>query len=1121
MSIPRDIQFSQEKVIIDKAKATDTQNIFPDTANINTTLATQQTQVSLASNTTNINTEGGSDKNISYQILAEPIRVTSPESIINAAIAAVNVLGQAFIRPIKEKLTNVSELSQNPTAIDSDQIKDCVDKISKKCTTIAETQANSAALANGHNITAAFNAGILTGNSFHIVSDTATVNRSPYFGVSSQDVSFQGNNSINMISDFSFGEFKQEVKFTEGSSISQSQTSLKVSTETNDDIAKINRYVGTEEISNLGKVNKVIADESLLTASGGTTQISSYDSIGVQSNNDISLTAAKSNDDSNPDANNPLSGNSPNRGGNIYLISTPSNNTSNMLVMSKSGLLHSSTENIINSSGKNTILNGSKSAVVTSTNYSYVGTPRGGMFIKAGRTFLGRLSFPSLNMPKASVVNIPSLPTLPTLPSKELESCLPKNINNPNTFEDFDPNSETILANNTTQDSVFDPSNPNLFIPKIPSPVNRVQLPRQFGAFNSFNPNEDKIFQVKLPAPSVSSPVAGEEKVAIISPFTPINILVDKYTKASTDTITNLSQTVNNSSPVSLFEYLATESELYDTAFAIATPEDLLTSNLVLNSLQESVPYQFAEDIKYIPFYTDLLKFPLDELESFNFSINDFVSSDKNKAQAILNLVKEYPTLKNKIIELIKKVTTLPGIGFLGFISGITSFGGGISNLINIPSLIQAGDFSNISSLLSPYLGDVLKGTIFSDLLNNTDLFDLGQKLTQGDLSTLQRNDLLKSTVDKIYNDKIKSTLENQVSSILGPNLNKAVPLIKDIFNKITVGETISPEEYTQKIGNVLASITGIDQLNRATDIYNELENLLKAISSGDILSIVTGNDFENVLTDIIGSKNSGTISNILNIVKDATGTYEAVKLIPELLNLLNQYNIPTLDQVNIALNCLDLFNKVKSLVSSVSTLTGGSGKSAVCLLENAGRLIQAVNTINSVGDEILDSWNYSLSEELGETVNLKELRDLFQTSNRNSNTFQIPALNTLQSEVEVLEINPESIKFKLTNLDLIKSDYNLLPKLNELIKLRVKGFYSINSQEYLIPYQTDFQYTPSVYNFIISEFNVNTNTGRAYYDNAYSSIILENSEGILYKFNTNSFGVTLIPDIADSYLNT
>jgi len=117
------------------------------------------------------------------------------------------------------------------------------------------------------------------------------------------------------------------------------------------------------------------------------------------------------------------------------------------------------------------------------------------------------------------------------------------------------------------------------------------------------------------------------------------------------------------------------------------------------------------------------------------------------------------------------------------------------------------------------------------------------------------------------------------------------------------------------------------------------------------------------------------------------------------------------------------------------------------------------------------------------------------------------------------LQIENTALVFKLTNLEVIQDNFNLLPKINELVQIRVQGFYSNSTQDYYVPYQTDYEYTPSVYSFVITSFDIENNVGIAYYDKAYPSIVLENSEGVLYKFASEAIGVTLSPDIVDSYL--
>lgn len=1117
MTKPQDLQTAVTTI---PNQNNDTKTILQQTSNINFSLASKQASSSIAATTEVVKQVDSSVKDISYQILAEPIRVVSPESIINTFIAGVNTLGQAIINPVKELLGRASDLSQNPKAIDSNEIKDCIDKANKKCTSIADTQANSAELSNGHIITAGFNKQIIVGNSVDIASDTATNLSSPYTGISSQDVTVTGNNSITQVSDLHLGKYKQSVQSVDGTAFSQSQTSLKVSTESNDDISKVNRYVGTEEISNVGKINKVIADTELLAASGGTTQIASYDSIGMQSNGDVSITAAKSNNNSRSDASSSKRSIPNTNGGNIYLISTPSNNTTNMMVMSNSGVLNSTTGNLSNTARGSNIVKGGRSAVVTSDNFAYLGTPLGGMFVKGGRSFLGKLSFPTLNVPLPNVVNIPALPALPSLPTQELENCIPKKFKNKNTFPDFDPNQESVLTKGTTGDDAF------TLIPPIPTSSNRVQLPKESQQFPNYDPNSEKVFGARLPAPSVSSiPEGKDNNLAILSPFTPLSVFVDKYSNKSQYSINDLITSNEVFTFSNVAGLLSDETSLNEIANSLLLPQDILTTSLITQYLTSVVPDKLLQELIYPQFYLDLLNISLDKLDTFSVTVEDFISSDRNIVESILNIIKEYPQLRQQVINLIKEVTTIPAIGFL---SRVTSFVGGISNFSSIPKIIQSGDFNDIYTLVKPILNVSLKGTIFSSLLNNTDLLDIGQSIVSGGV-----DNVVKSKIDKVINDTIQTTIEANASSLLG-DYNFLFPSLKDIFNKVKIGEPIIAEDYINEISSILTNVVGPSNINLATNIYKNIEGLLKDISSGDIFSVITGSSLENLINTVFGNNNSGSVSKVFSIIKDAVGTYKAVELLPKLLELMNEYNIPTINQVSIALNCLDLFNKIKGLVASISNLSNnneggsitGSGvdsisnnKATISLLENIGRITQAANTINSVDNDTLNSWEESISIDVGEEVDLEQVKISLQTNLTLDTCFRLPRLNTFQSDVEITEVTNNYISFKLSNIDLIKDNFYLLPKLNDLVQIRVQGFYSLDTREYLNLYQTDYQYTPSVYNFIITQYNLEINTGIAYYDNSYSSLVLENPEGVLYKIDAKMIGITLNPDIVDSYL--
>jgi hypothetical protein len=1142
MTKPSDIQ--KQQPVVEKSKDANP-NILKQTADVNKDVANQQSNAA-----TKITTEEVKDKQnignkyISNQILAEPIRVISPESIINAAIAAVNVLGQAIVNPIKEKLEVIEDLSQNPSAINNNQIKDCIDKTNKKCTTIAQTQAKTLELANGHIINGAFNTLINSGNSVHIVSDTATVNRSPFFSLSAQDTSIQSNNSINLVTDFNFNQFKQDVKFVEGTKISQAQTSLNVATSTNDNVAKVNRTVGIEENSSLGKVNKVMADNTLLAVSGDTAQIAAYGDMGMQSNGNIAILSTKPNTLSNIAASGEEdSGASESSPTSISIINS-SSDYSDFLVMSDQGILSSSTKNQFTLSGGLNLTVGDKGAAMTSEKFTYFGNPKGGTFTIEGRSFLGKLSFPIIDFGQAELVDIPALPVLPSLKQKELENCLPSKFKEKNNFDpktpDFNPqaNSDSIeefniLAEKYGKTPDFNPyaNQAQVKPPEVPSANNKVELPRESEIFSNYNPTGEGMFTGKLPPPSVSSNITDNSSGIFVPSLTAAGVLPTKYVTDSEEVLFDL-MSFEGFEFNTLYEALDNADFLEQAAFSLTDVESIFTTeyineftNSFLKETNTSSSIDFLSVLNYTQFYIKLFESNLDVLRKFEYTLEDFKDLDTNKIQAIFTLIQEYPQLKSKIIESVETAKLAPAIGFFGGLSKAFSF---VSQNINVvkdfsklPGLIQGGNFKEIFNFAKPFISKPLKGTVFGKLIENSDLMDtllqFGTDITKGNLTKVARDKLLRDTFDKVYNTEIKKVLEKRVSDLLGPKLQDAIPLFKTIMCRVKLGCTIYPEDYIDEFSGILFKLTGDKNIQKANDIYQDLSQLIKDSKSGDVLKILTGDSLEGLLTTVLGANTAGNLSKVFNVVKSAVGLYDSVKLLPDLLNLMNKHNIPAIDQVGIALNCLDLFNKTKGLLDSIKGL--GNGKNTAALLENTGRLAELKNTLDSLDNTTLKEVNDQLNQELDEEIDLVEYKRTLNSNLVLDTCFKLPKLNIFQSEIEVLELRPQSIVFKLTNFDILKSDIYLLPKRNDLVQLRVAGFYSLSSKEYLVPYQTDFQYTPSVYTFVISQYNTVSNVGVAFYDKSYSSIVLENEEGLLYKFNTEAIGNSLNLDIVDSYL--
>lgn len=1118
MTTPAELKKDSTKIIKEKSKI-ENKEAIKDSAKINKDLSSYNAEKVLEVNSEVTTNTPSETRNISYQILTEPLKAISPESIINAVIAGVTTISQGLLEQIPTKVKKVSELSQNPDAANNSQITDCVKSANNKCSTIAKTEMFNAQLANGHELRATFASQTIAANSIRFSSDTTISQFSPYVATTTQDYHVQSNNSLVFVSDIKLGNYKQELNLVEGSSITQAQTGLSVYTETSDTVSKNTRSIGIDTHSTLGKENNIIADSKLTSVSGGDIQTAAYGNIGIQGNGDIAIVAAKSDNPANVAASGEEELSIPfNYGGKIYFISKTSADFTNLFGLTEKGIFSSTSGNSVNSSSGYNVVSGNKGTSITSDKFAYVGTTQGGMFIRGRKMFLGSMVIPLTEFTQPNVIQIPGLPNFPTLPSQSLENCIPKNTNSQ------EENDEDLFGD--LEDIYFDDENSevNNSNINIKPDIRKVLLnnKKQQAKLSSISSSSTNQNFNKLPPPSsvnntnqkssLSGNVAAIDATGVLGG--PPGVYVSSY---NTDTVTNSLDLISSQEAYtvnSLLEYLYTDDVNELAALALSSPEDFFTVENITSQISNIIPSELISEMTYPLFYLDLLNVSLSKLESFTITIEDFLISDKAKAASMLIIIQQYPALKEAIKELIQEATAVEAIGFLGFLSNIapTLNLGLVKDIVNIPKLIQQENPLELFNTIKPYASKLLKGTPFKDLLNSPDLLQLGETLIKGDPKETET--FIKTKIDSIYNNKIKQILENRLSSILGPQFQSLIPAFKDILNKVKIGESINPNDYISQITEILDSVLRDNTASTALSLYKDFESLLKSAETGDVFSIITGSNLNNILSTVLGAETAGSISKVIDLAKEAVGTYEAIKLLPDVLSLLNDFSIPSINQVANALNCLDLFNKVKSLLSGFSSL-GESNKSATNFLENTGRLIQGANSINSLEDsDLLELNNNLVSSE----VDLLDLKP-FLNFNLNLNLcFNLPKLTLFQSQIDILEINDGDLIFSLTNFNAIKNTISMLPKVNGILQIRVKGFI-YNSKDYLNLYQTDFQYTPSVYSFIITEYNNKLNKGIAVFDRAVSSIILENFEGILYEFSSTSIGISLLPDIIDSYL--
>lgn len=1077
-------------------------------------------------------------RHISNQLLIEPLKALSPDSVINNTIAGSSTMAKGFVTKATETLEKTAELSQTPDQVNNQELKDGLKAAGTKCATIAEQEANQAELAHGNSLTASYASQTIAANGLRFHSDTTIAARSPHFGLNTQDYHVQANNSAIVVADIHLNQSRQSVTLTDGAHITQAKTGLQISSEAHDTISRNLRNAGVEQYTSMGKTNSAIADETLIGVSGGNIQQTAYESISHRAAGSVSIVAAPG---PKPEATIQASGESGESGesegsgesaeaaaeliNEIHIIANDASSNLSAMSLSRIGALTASSSNAMIAAAETAVVSGTAGTATISQDYNYIGTPDAGMIVSGGRVFVNTI--PSVFAPAQipEITQLPSLPALPQLPTQDLSNCLPQELGGKDASETKSAgNKGQILrikpekgSGDSTTPSPLDEEAPIELIPEGGSTSNPRQIPRALGG--EVTSSVPGMSPSKLPgvAATDSADKAQSESLATASGSAALDTgalsgaAVNIYLEKQNETPgLNLSRAAN-SLPSNLKELMQNQ-EAVETAISAATRAASISPTLLESALSGIIPIQALKEFND-PNLFRALSLVKDKLET-GLTLADFpegVSSEV--AEKAVKLLNAYPDAAAPILSILDQVTALPAIGFL---DALTSVLGNLnlpgldqlSGVLSLPNLVSAGNVGGIVNLVSQYadLGPI------GNILSSSSIQSLSQALFSGDLSQVQ----------SAFGDLVLS----QVSQHLPSEVSGAAGAIQSILMGIKSGESVDSNALIGQIAGALGQITGSEEISRATQIYGSLQGLIGSIQSGDITSALTGGNMQSLLSTVLGARNAGVVGQVFSLIQNAMGTASAFAAVPQLMQMMGEHKIPMISQLASALSCLDLFNKVRNLLSQAQALADEFGdeddnesdedsssnpastkkgnRNAAKLIEFAPRMMQIINSTKLIPPVFLER------SELNALATLEIPYTL-------DPCYRIPRLTIAESMVQVLEVKNNQVTFTLPNLDLLTREIRFYPKLGDMIQLYISGFQ--DGGEFLIPYQTNFQYTPSIYNFVITEFDLEQNRGIAISANTTTSIILEDSSGILMEYSPQSIGVQLIPTILDAYL--
>jgi hypothetical protein len=300
-----------------------------------------------------------------------------------------------------------------------------------------------------------------------------------------------------------------------------------------------------------------------------------------------------------------------------------------------------------------------------------------------------------------------------------------------------------------------------------------------------------------------------------------------------------------------------------------------------------------------------------------------------------------------------------------GAMSFITTAYNNVSSSVSIASNIleQAKDKNEFAVLksASELAKNLSKDEIFTDINR---IINSSSSLSNiyGQVNNLINN---KDGAPSEVTDKvILETIENIVSeglNIIGIDKLEKATNIAQILTSIKNSEEYKKSGLTTKVKKDLifriVNEAGIEY-TEAESIYNQAEDVIANILEGNINSLVEGSELQNLLGYFIGASNAAVLTDIKDIYlkgqsavnkieglvtqgtslyQDGKDLYSTIQTIPALVGLMNEYEIPLLNQAKIVLQCLDLINKVKGLIGGVK---------------------QASKSINEFGNLITDTFD-------------------------------------------------------------------------------------------------------------------------------------------------------------------
>jgi len=409
----------------------------------------------------------------------------------------------------------------------------------------------------------------------------------------------------------------------------------------------------------------------------------------------------------------------------------------------------------------------------------------------------------------------------------------------------------------------------------------------------------------------------------------------------------------------------------------IASLSDISVTNI---SIKLNQPLEFQELVKEdITAVKNLLFVTLNVPNELLNTAQKLTDEQRDFMERLLNI----PEAKLIFDELQSAVITRASVG--GVLSFLSKAYDKVSDSISIASdLIQDNSERNVFQVLkgaSDIAGTLTNDDIFSDISN---VINSSESLSNiyGQVKNIVRDGKVTTSevIDKLNFKDIQDVISNGLNTIGVNNLETAssiAKILRDVKNSQDYKENGLNRTVSERIIFDIINQTGLTN-GQAREIYNQAQDVIADVLAGDVESVIEGSELQNVLGFFIGTSNAALLSDLRRVYtsgKNVLGQgqrlfgqgqelfqngldlYNTLQSVPALIGVMNNYEIPLLNQVKIVLQCFELVNQVKGIIDNI--------KSASRTFDQFGNAIEGTfdafedligNSASSTTDDVLNA---------------------------------------------------------------------------------------------------------------------------------------------------------------------